>query len=1399
MQPVQKAQNMEPVAEMETEPESVEVSKEVKPVKIEDVGEKIGGARKDVIRKYADKIKLDGKTFGTMFPKPEIDQLVEAGLPLDRVAAVKAMFDNAKREYERTKKRMGKDKALSASLFYAMYAKNVLNGETDNFDLKYNGWVFTDWGKEYMKANIALYRAVFEKLGAEYGKMDLAKYAITPLDAQHKKMLNLKALNESNARMQALRAKEKGEEPPVYKDGDLINFVGENHARPSDQFETLEEAVNAMVERIGKEVKPGAEALYKPEVYWKTDERGRADYSKTFVGVKVRGFGTVDLMEFKSSNEARQWLDEHGDDFQQMAAAKEVQVKAENKKPLPKYSIEYTLDRVNSQYAVVANFGKGKVHTLRTFDFPEDDARARMSVFKDEVMPYLNSQEAVQAANEYAEELQQKKSAPKNVVVEKNSRERMGVDWRNGQDATTEMFVDVEGKEPSVFGFRALEFGNYVSQKERQQYLNDIYDALMDMSEVLGVSPRALSLGGKLALAVGARGTSGASGHYEPYKNVINITKTKGAGVLAHEWLHALDRYFSNFDENAVYPTGVKYATEKEYAENTRQEIKDAFEKIMSAVRGGEYQKRSARLGDYWASDKELAARALQDYMMRKLDERGQKNDFLSNHLAPEDWAGDMNSYPFPLGAEADRIAEAFDNFFATVEEKNEGGQTVLFQQGMIELDRENPAFERATENVRKKLEATGVKVKVLSKEEAEKALAELEELADMQKRKSLETALPEDESSFKGTVISSDNGTKVLKDLDSAIERYENKGNSTKTFIGEVGRILRAVRFGSKSEYADFVTANGIPVRIRLADHNAKISNFDHHDVDNGISIVISRAENTGIVNDGNAHLVEFFYSDKKLKAADGKPLVEILKSIKQALYSGEYKDNTGLAQPEEVNIPEFMKVFHGSGAKFDRFDHSFMGTGEGAQAFGWGTYVTEVEGIGRTYALKMRDKAISEKHKENAIVNNLARQTLASNNGDKNAALEELRNLLNESWSDKKRVKAQIKIIETGKFLPETKVKAHLYNVEIPDDNGTNYLRWEADNNQETIDKLNEAYRNMLLERGVPAEDISPYFEPFGKGLSGMTIYNLFARELGGDKAASEFLNRQGFVGISYPAQAMTGGRADKARNYVIFNENDTQIESRIEFLRTSDGTTYGWAVNGEIYLTPEGLNPNTPIHEYTHLWAAALQKSNPKLWGEVVEAMKLSPAWNEVMADENYTDIHGDDNRVASEVLSRLSGNEGYRRYMEQAEKEIAAENNLGEKVRKKGILNRIKNAVSRFWNWLKGKLGSKAKAGDGTEAKAEPWDVFVNKSLKDFDEGVNPDAKDSPLDWMAAGENSAEMQVSKKELTPEQKKKQKALKENAKAIRKLHNVTSKYPITALRNLGFTLETQEQQRDA
>jgi hypothetical protein len=115
--------------------------------------------------------------------------------------------------------------------------------------------------------------------------------------------------------------------------------------------------------------------------------------------------------------------------------------------------------------------------------------------------------------------------------------ERSGPDYRKGRDVAGEDFV-------KDFGFRGVEFGNWVASDERQKSVNFAYDALHDLARVLNVPPKALSLDGTLAVAFGARGRGGkAAAHYEPGRRVINLTKLSGAGTLAHEYGHALDHY----------------------------------------------------------------------------------------------------------------------------------------------------------------------------------------------------------------------------------------------------------------------------------------------------------------------------------------------------------------------------------------------------------------------------------------------------------------------------------------------------------------------------------------------------------------------------------------------------------------------------------------------------------------------------------------------------------------------------------------------------------------------------------------------------------------------------------------------------------------------------------------
>lgn len=260
---------------------------------------------------------------------------------------------------------------------------------------------------------------------------------------------------------------------------------------------------------------------------------------------------------------------------------------------------------------------------------------------------------------------------------------RVGEDMRDGQDVTPAMFSD-------AFGFRGVEFGNWVEQKRRQKDLNDAYDALMDMAAVLGVHPKALSLNGELGLAFGARGSGGvnpAAAHYEPTKVVINLTKKEGAGSLGHEWWHALDNYFSRMRgkgegmmTESLDVSLASKGSEFIHKGEVRKEMVAAFGEVMKAIRATGIRVRSAKLDakrtkEYWTTPDEMSARAFESYLIAKLQDQGASNDYLANIVDEKSWAAAEalgfeleDSYPYPRASEVPSIRAAFDHFFQTVE-----------------------------------------------------------------------------------------------------------------------------------------------------------------------------------------------------------------------------------------------------------------------------------------------------------------------------------------------------------------------------------------------------------------------------------------------------------------------------------------------------------------------------------------------------------------------------------------------------------------------------------------------------------------------------------------------------------------------------------------------------------
>lgn len=314
-------------------------------------------------------------------------------------------------------------------------------------------------------------------------------------------------------------------------------------------------------------------------------------------------------------------------------------------------------------------------------------------------------------------------------------------------------------------------------------------------------------------------------------------------------------------------------------------------------------------------------------------------------------------------------------------------------------------------------------------------------------KKKTSVTALPEDNSSFKGTAITDVNRTKILNNIDNLIKEYQlNPLKNTKTFLGDIANALDCKKEGgSNSRYKEIITPSGKSVTLRISDHGAFVDNFDIRNEEEGISIVVARKKDENLKEEGKAHIVEFFYSDKKLNKSEDFPLPKILDSLRQTLFNGEYKDNTYIAEQKEVN--------------------------------------------------------------------------------------------------------------------------AH--------------------------------------------------------------------------------------------------------------------------FLKDKSGTIYGWTSNGKIYLTKNGLNPKTMIHEYTHLWSNAMQIANPEGWQSVKDIMRQDPLWRDVKDDSNYADIADDEDMVVSEVLSRCSEQNNSVLLERQAQK-VLREDSQDMDYQANQLLFKMKEALNTFWDWVTTKL-------------------------------------------------------------------------------------------------------------
>lgn len=1537
-------------------------TKKETPEKIEDYGEQIAGARKDMLRDLAKSVQnaslesLISLPFGKAFKKPNLRKAVETGALRESDAqfaqSIIAAFLSTKKPVagtkdERRKQRWGqktdvqkwaekaytgvkilqelfnadeetRDRVMQAALAEKYVGIEEAKAEQKRISELNSGREFN--GTSYPLNLIALYNEVFNRLGYPAGqetKIPVGKVAYSSTfdsyslrgangkdwlmasrdlktfeDVVDEMVYLIKVANaDETADHPVNRFKRKGINVKTRVSGyrvlaaKKISLLQANRFAVDEIFPTEEEALKRIEELKSQGMQCLTPIAQKERI-------GYEKYEIVFENPLTNEYIPLGK-EYETAEEADAAPDAEHDELNRLA---NEAIAAESKK--------HGDTAEKSYFHIISYYEKGedgKYHwyygiALDDKYGPKKTAFNTMPFFLAE---HLNSH--AEAQKMIDENKTKWEGLVKNIVRQRSNfvyfsgenASRQGEDYRKGKDVTAEEFA-------KQFGFRGVQFGNWANQADRQAALNNAYDSFMDMAKIIGVSPRAMSLDGELGIAFGSRGSGAANAHYEPGEVVINLTKTRGAGALAHEWWHALDNYFSrSANVKMGYVTSDKRLP-------MREEMREAFNRLVDDVEKSDYHSRSTDRGaSYWGTREEETARLFEVWIADEMIKRGERNAFLAGRNDAEDSYAQMGyafykavrlmtpgekvmsfdefkktpmalkGFVYPTREELETLGKDVRDIFGVVEERTneETGDIALFQMIDKALSNDTPEKQLAFDTVSQMLSDAGIPVEHLSDDamrqmaEASQDKGEAELLAHSNSPKArwlnnyveaVHLVTGEDKKSIRkkiteriaearreakelyANVLSGNFNSLTLRQINNYIDNATNKNRFLRPLSQRLPeRALAAVSEGGRTSAVDALfsricestvpangrtraearraietrkeellegwakatgnwhesiadfTGNTAPIKsgtdsdVYLSDDGGSVikaskGKFDNRKFPSDIDQVnlfnavfphsAYRILGYGRLNGKFVRFIEQQFVD----FSTSQPLtteerVEYMRRLgfeprneeKTVFSNGEIvvsdlqksnivKDTEGNIRvidadvklhtkdiggnytypPVETDteVPEFMTVYHGSGAKFDRFDHSHMGEGEGEQAFGWGTYVTEVEGIGKSYAKNISQSKLNFKHALSArFITSLKRymgEGLSFQKAKQNL-IEVVSNALKEQLTSKNSYYSQFQHdFQMLKDMTEEDMpKEILYTVDIPENRGNNYLDWNKKINETETDILTEIDNKLYNEEGWRRVE-SGGLTRLKKGketivlnpnATGADIYAELSEGLGSPKTASEFLNSLGYIGISYPAEYMSGGRGDGARNYVIFDEDNAKITDRIEFLKNGD-TVYGVAVGGKIFLNADRLNPNTPIHEYTHLWDKACKARNPELWKRGVELMKQTSLWKEVENDPNYAGL--DEDGIAGEVHARLSGEHGAET-LERLSKEAIDENgNLAEAAMKASVIGRLRKWLSEFWHWVKDTMTPWSRE----EAEKVSIEDFINMPLADLAKGT-----------------------------------------------------------------------------
>jgi len=227
-------------------------------------------------------------------------------------------------------------------------------------------------------------------------------------------------------------------------------------------------------------------------------------------------------------------------------------------------------------------------------------------------------------------------------------------------------------------------------------------------------------------------------------------------------------------------------------------------------------------------------------------------------------------------------------------------------------------------------------------------------------------------------------------------------------------------------------------------------------------------------------------------------------------------------------------LTAYHGSPYRFSKFDPTKIGSGEGAQAYGYGHYFAEAPGVAKTYqprSPKFEEKLLGMYEKASSANNFPMMEVLeqAMLHRTPSEIIQQFTNI--SDGYTKQHAKAAE---DFAKWFSKNKPEVGgLYTVDIPDEMIGRMLDWDKPLGQQPQLKA-------VIEKIGKEIDLPKMQDAEGAGFA----YGMLANAVGGPKNASAMLREYGIPGVAYLDQGSRGA-GQGTRNFVVFPGEEEAIK--------------------------------------------------------------------------------------------------------------------------------------------------------------------------------------------------------------------------------------------------------------